>query len=597
MNKNKSKNADAELQQLRDLLLGPNSDLAHIRTDLEHLRSQFADKEAMIASLNPLLSDLLERTISDNKEDVAGALAPVMGEAIKRQVIETREEVVDALYPIIGKTIRKSVAEAMSDQFSSVNKKIENSIRRSFLPTWLQAKLLGMKRAELLIKDSLPFRIEQIFVIHTETGLLIAHVAADQDQNGNSVNQELISGMLTAIRDFVAHAFQSHDHELQEIHYGQSKIVLDLGRYAYLAVVVSGYEPENFYKEVGRLNQKIYNRYYRALRQFQGDVSDFENISSPLRGFMESYNGRSQAAEKKKSRPYLLYLFFVTVTLVVLILGLLFLPGYWRDYQLQNAIAHKLQTVPHMQEQKVSHECNDGRVTLHGQVNSFALKAKIDSIAQRVQGVRQVDNRIAVVVLPATEQEILGSVRRRLAAYDSLAYFKPRLMVQGEEIVIHGFVPDARLKREIGLLLSEVHGVRVVTNNLVVLNAGELVEIRSFLRENSILFASRSATFDEAQQNKLETVVAVFRVFAGENAKLVVRGYANDYKDFSRNVLLSKLRLQTVLGKLEEMNITAEVIIAVSYGDKVPELIDVTGVEANNAPKYRVEFDLMLGRN
>lgn len=597
MNKNKAKNADAELQRLRDLLLGADSDLARIRSELEHLRSQFADKEAMIASLNPVLTDLLERTISDNKEDMAEALAPVMGEAIKRQVVETREEVVDALYPIIGKTIRKSVAEAMSDQFSSVNKKIENTIRRSFLPTWLQAQLLGMKRADLLIKGSLPFRIEQIFVIHSETGLLIAHVSADDHENGNGVDQELISGMLTAIRDFVAHAFQSHDHDLQEIHYGQSKILLDLGRYAYLAVVISGYEPDNFYKDVGRLNQKIYNRYYRALRQFNGDLSDFVNISSPLRGFMETYNGVAEAAEEKKSKPYLLYLFFFTVFLVMMIVGFVFLPGYWRDYKLQRAIGEKLTTVPHLQEQKFSYECDDGKVVLRGQVSSFAVKARIDSLTQRVPGVRQIDDQMQVIVLPATEEEILASVQRRLAAFDSLPYFKPRLVVEGEALIIHGFVPDARLKRDIGLLLSEVHGVRVVTNNLVVLNASELVEVRSFLRENAIQFAARSAEFTPDQLNKLEAAVAVYRVFAREGAKMVVRGFANDYKDFSRNVLLSKERLDAVLSKLAEMNIAGDDVIPVSYGDKSPKLVEDTFQQQSKTPNYRVEFDLLLGRN
>ncbi len=597
MNKNKAKNADAELQRLRDLLLGADSDFARIRSELEHLRSQFADKEAMIASLNPLLTDLLERTISDNKEDVAEALAPVMGEAIKRQVVETREEVVDALYPIIGKTIRKSVAEAMSDQFSSVNKKIENTIRRSFLPTWLQAQLLGMKRADLLIKGSLPFRIEQIFVIHSETGLLIAHVSADEHENGNGVDQELISGMLTAIRDFVAHAFQSHDHDLQEIHYGQSKILLDLGRYAYLAVVISGYEPDNFYKDVGRLNQKIYNRYYRALRQFNGDLSDFVNISSPLRGFMDTYNGVAEAAEEKKSKPYLLYLFFFTVFLVLMFIGFVFLPGYWRDYKLQSAIGEKLTAVPHLQEQKLSYHCDDGKVVLGGQVSSFAVKARIDSLIQRVPGVRQIDDQIQVIVLPATEEEILASVQRRLAAYDSLPYFRPKLVVEGEALIIHGFVPDARLKRDIGLLLSEVHGIRVVTNNLVVLNASELVEVRSFLRENAIQFAARSAEFPPDQLNKLEAAVAVYRVFAREGAKLVVRGFANDYKDFSRNVLLSKERLDAVLGKLAEMNIAGDVVIPVSYGDKSPKLVEETIQQKSKTPNYRVEFDLLLGSN
>ena len=55
---------------------------------------------------------------------------------------------------------------------------------------------------------------------------------------------DLISGMLIAIRDFVDHSFghlPTKDKELDEIKYGDERIIIQSGRAAYLAVVITGY--------------------------------------------------------------------------------------------------------------------------------------------------------------------------------------------------------------------------------------------------------------------------------------------------------------------------------------------------------------------
>ena len=57
----------------------------------------------------------------------------------------------------------------------------------------------------------------------------------------------LIGGMLTAIREFARESFGRGrtDTELDEIQYGDERIILQSGQYAYLAVVIRGVQRVN----------------------------------------------------------------------------------------------------------------------------------------------------------------------------------------------------------------------------------------------------------------------------------------------------------------------------------------------------------------
>ncbi len=583
---------DKSLERLRELLFGPEYNLQRMKADIERLKKQLADKEAIIATLDPVITDLLSRKISNNREDMAETLAPVMSEAIKRQVDETREELVDALYPIIGRTIRKSVAEAMKDQFASVNKKIADGIRRSFLPAWIQGKILGVPKAQLFVKSAMPFRIEQIFLIHSESGILIAHVTPETA--GGGVDQEIISGMLTAIRDFVAQAFEAHEGELREIQYGESKIILDIGRYVYLAVVVSGYEPDNFYNEVSRLNQRIYNRFYKTLRQFEGETNTLQPVNSLLQAFIHRFNMSETIAEGKPSKPYLLYLLRAIVILIGLIMAAILLPDYFSGYQTRRAVQQQLQSVPMIDTREIRYTVKDDRVILTGTVNSFAQKATLDSLIKTLPQVKSVDNRLQVLVPAITADQLETELKRRLALYDSINYFQPRIIVAQDHVVLNGFVPDSKMKHDIGRMVSEIAGVRLVTNNLIVLNDRELTEVRGFLRDHSLSFPSFSVELDKTQIPKIDAVVMVWQALKDARATLVVRGYSDDTKDFYENLRLSKLRAQKVKEELERRGISPESMILLSYGERYPKFADERKpIAVHNS---RVEFDVLLGR-
>ncbi len=118
------------------------------------------------------------------------------------------------------------------------------------------------------LKD--PYAIEDVFVI-TTTGLLINHSTRRLKPG---VDDDILTGMLTVIRDFVKDSFKSHEEgELDEIQYGRLRVLIEYGPRCYLATVISGMEPADLRKEMKRSLKTIHRRFGQTLRDWDGDLS------------------------------------------------------------------------------------------------------------------------------------------------------------------------------------------------------------------------------------------------------------------------------------------------------------------------------------
>jgi len=290
MNENQSaKNVDA-LRKLKQILLTDDQKrIEQIEEHLELLKSQFRDKEQLIETLNPIITELISNKIQSSRDEMAEALAPIMGEAIKKQIENAKDDVVDALYPVIGKTIRRSIAEAMKNLAETVNRKIEKALSLNLLFIKIKSKITGIPEEQMFLKEALPFLIHDIFYIHKKTGLLLSHTS--QKKGTSSTDEDIISGMLTAIREFSKNAFSEDiDRDLKEIEYDDRQIILEGGVHAYLALVISGIYPDNFKHAVSDLESGLHKQYGSKLRNFDGYVNPFTGIKKRLENFIRKYN-------------------------------------------------------------------------------------------------------------------------------------------------------------------------------------------------------------------------------------------------------------------------------------------------------------------
>lgn len=316
------------VERLREILL--ESDRARMRTlehELDAVRTTIADKEALIASLNPVIADLLERKIASSGEEMAEIVAPLMGPAIKKQVAESKDEMVEALYPVIGQTVRRAVAEAMRKLVKQINERLDKSFNLKITWLRLKARVLGLPEPLVILPLVVPFTIEQLFLIHQRTGLLIAHTAVETTgaPNGKAINDELsngdskngepangqpkngkpangrpqmVSGMLTAIQDFTKEAFgPSADGDLHEVKYGDKMIFVASSPPVFLAAVTVGVAPLQFSEKLRGVLRRIHNTFHAALREFDGDATPLEATREPMKKFIASF------AETSSSKP------------------------------------------------------------------------------------------------------------------------------------------------------------------------------------------------------------------------------------------------------------------------------------------------------
>jgi hypothetical protein len=253
---------DAPLDALRDILFSRyRRQIAELRAEVDDLERQVTDREALVGTLSPLLGDL-----------------------IRRKVRDAREEMIDALYPIIGQVVVRAVGEAIRDLARTIDARMRTTLSPRVLWRRLRARLGGVSSGEMALREALPFAVSDILLIHRETGLLLWHVPSGEE---GMPDTDLVSGMLTAIRDFSQDALGGEEGgQLEEIQYGEQRILIESARYAYLAVVVDGVEPPGFQAAMRERVVEISHAHERVLREYDGDPSPLTAVEAPLRSLL-----------------------------------------------------------------------------------------------------------------------------------------------------------------------------------------------------------------------------------------------------------------------------------------------------------------------
>lgn len=254
--------ADTSADLLREILLRGDRQ----RTD--DLHAQVAD---------------LERQVTD-KDALIALLMPVLGDVLRQKIRDAREEMVEALYPIIGQVVVRAVSEAIRDLARSVDAQMRTSLTPQSVWQRLRGRLGGVSEGEMMLRQALPFAVAEVFLIQRPSGLLLWYVSSQPAETRDS---DVISGMLTAIRDFTQDAFggDSED-ELDEIQYGERRIVIEAAQHAYLAVVVDGVEPPGFRATLRSLIIDTQNQYEPVLRDYDGNPAPLAAVEAQMRGLL-----------------------------------------------------------------------------------------------------------------------------------------------------------------------------------------------------------------------------------------------------------------------------------------------------------------------
>ena len=288
-----------DVEQLRRLLFGKDYDA------LLALKEQFEHSDKYSASVAGIISEALALRGSQD-DSLSAALAPTVELALTSSISNNPRRIADMLYPVMGPAIRKSINQALSEALENLNQVLENSLSLRSWKWRFDAWRTGQSYAKVALLHTLVYQVEQVFLIHRESGLLLQHVESPQ---AISKDPEMVSGMLTAIQDFIADSFAVNQADtLRTLSLGGLTVVIEHGPQAVLAMVVRGTVPGELHALLLETSAAIHRQYAAAFKAYDGDTRLFANANNLLSDCL-----KSQQQRKSQGSPWLAWLLLATV--------------------------------------------------------------------------------------------------------------------------------------------------------------------------------------------------------------------------------------------------------------------------------------------
>lgn len=289
-----------EMDELRRLLLEPEQ--LQLSNILERLNNPRVRAREMS---RPLPEAIRLRNAQDDA--LSEALSPTIVQAFHSSIKKDPRPVAEAISPLMGPAIRRAISVALSAMVQSFDQVLKHSLSRQGLKWRIEAIRTGKSFAEVVLLHTLIYRVEQVFLIHKQTGLLLQHLAADATITHDA---DIVSGMLTAIQvaigNFARDSFGSDGpSEAEQIDTldlgGDREIWFESGHQAVLAVAIKGRAPETLRSDYfAPALEAIQVEMQQELHTFDGDAALFENSRRYLEDCLQSqYEGRTDPADFK----------------------------------------------------------------------------------------------------------------------------------------------------------------------------------------------------------------------------------------------------------------------------------------------------------
>ena len=258
------------LEMLRQILLTQDRQrLEALQREIEALQQEVdAGPEQLPNLITPIINDILAERARNTTAELADAIQPAVAQSLQQQMQQERESFIALLTPVIGRTIQRALAEALESLARQIDARMQRVTDVGGLWRRLQARWRGVSASELTLREALPWQAQHLFLIHVQTGLVLA-----QQSRGEEIGDtDLVAALLTAIRSFARESFRGEPGDtLHEIQYGDRLILLEEGAHAYAALVGQGVPPANAHQMLRDMLAQIQIDHPALVRDFRGD--------------------------------------------------------------------------------------------------------------------------------------------------------------------------------------------------------------------------------------------------------------------------------------------------------------------------------------
>ena len=571
IDKGKTPSQSKDLLRLRSLVLGE---------DYEEVIQERVEKEN-IERVSEVISEALEQRNSQD-ETVINVISPIVESSIDSSIKKHPERITNVFFPIIGPLVRKAVASAISDLVHSLNYLLHQSLTARAVVWRYKAWRLGMPYGQYALLNTLHYQVEQIFLIHKDSGLLIQSVQAE---GIDYQDPDLVSSMLSAITDFANDSFEQSTQGLETLQFGDLSLLIETGPYAVLAMAVRGTIQNEVKQNLSELNERIHARYSKRLRNFEGNTLKFESCITWLEGALVK-------KQKKdiKNRPWFA---IFAISLLVMVLG------YWlfAYYQTNRTIQHSIQIANQNGFQVINHKYENNRLYLDiikspSSVSETTLAEALNNV-----GLEYTLNEILV-------RQDLSQLYLPYLANKYKANLSFKTINSTQDIVISGEISEDNLEAlsidpiVVRQFKLEQAPQLVITPKLtdVQISRNELSDLIDEINSQFFYFEVASEYLTEISQNELRESVLKIKSAIGLQPKadavitqIAVSGFADHQGSKSKNIELSEQRANYVKKILVKNDIDKDLIV--SWGGGVRDLNSVPS-EVQRRVKIEVFYSL-----
>ncbi len=333
--------------------------------------------------------------------------------AIKGRDVVLKNDLFDLIYPLVGKIVQKKVAEAFRSLVNYINDRLDSTLSVKIWSYRIKSWKSGIPLAEIILRASLPFVVEELLLIDRKTGILLASASGSRTA---PVDRDLVSGMLSAINDFIVTSFSraGGDSCVNSIQYGSFTIFVEEGRYCYAAIVVDGSPDMQFHEDASALLDTVHARFRTQLRSFSGDVSEVSAAGEFLEEFIRRKNTPPPAPAEKSY-------FKVKALAASLAVLLTAITGWWifseiGDYRLERRVMARIASLMPRNTIDIDIDADGGEITVSGYVNSFENAERLTGEIRSIKEVKSVRNRALVVNFSKVREyeQSIEEIRRQM---------------------------------------------------------------------------------------------------------------------------------------------------------------------------------------
>ena len=227
---------------------------------------------------------LPEAVLSDNtnQQKLSKSMVDVTEQAIALSVQENPQALSTALFPIIGSAIRKAINRLLSETMVRMNAGLEKTFSLRRIAWRFEAWRKGVPFMEIVLRNTLAFRVEHVFLIHRRTGILLHDLSLPQTL---MADKDMVASMLTVVQNYIRDSLklQRKSDTMQSLTAGDYSFIVEDGPLAILALIVRG-TPDPSLREIAQdALETVHLRMARELSEYSGDTGAFTEAETYMR--------------------------------------------------------------------------------------------------------------------------------------------------------------------------------------------------------------------------------------------------------------------------------------------------------------------------